>query len=247
MATKQSRPVGRTVKFAWLLVAASMLQGCTASFKPGIRGSGNVVAEARTVPEFSSIDFRGSASVRVVPNQPPQVIVTCDDNLLPFIKTEVSGGCLEIHTTKSISPTEKFHFEIQSPALTRLVVAGSGAVTVEPLATDTFELEQAGSGATKLASVTATEVQVKAAGSGGVRISGEVDSLTIKQAGSGRVDAKELVAKTVNLRAAGSGSIHVHASESFQGTSSGSGAIHCRGNPAQQEHASSGSGGIFFE
>ncbi|MGH9820691.1 MAG: GIN domain-containing protein, partial [Pyrinomonadaceae bacterium] len=59
-----------------------------------VTGSGNVVTETRDVRDFSSLDISGIFKVEVVAQKDFDVEVQADDNLMPFIKTEVRGGVL---------------------------------------------------------------------------------------------------------------------------------------------------------
>lgn len=234
-----------TFALVCLLICGCSIQinGLNVLGKPG---SGTIITEVRELPTFSNVKYGGSGSVRVVSGDVTEVAITCDDNLLEYISTEVQDDTLHISTTTGIAPTGEHHYEITCPRLSSLRLHGSGSATVDELATDDFELRLSGSGSAKLAGVRSNSISIRTSGSGGVRIAGMAKSVSITTSGSGSVDAQELTAQSVEARTSGSGSVQVHASDSFRGSTSGSGGIWCYGSPIERSESSSGSGGIQY-
>ena len=84
-------------RFLLILVTVA-LAACTT-------GSGDVVTEARSVGEFSSIEVSGALDVRltVESGAATAVSVTYDDNLQDKIITEVVGDTLELYQDGNVS------------------------------------------------------------------------------------------------------------------------------------------------
>ena len=78
-----------------ILLAGCLIESSSCDFV-GVRGSGVLKTEARTVGEFKRISSRGSADVAVKIGSPASVEVTADDNLVQYVTTEVKDGTLEI-------------------------------------------------------------------------------------------------------------------------------------------------------
>lgn len=102
MSAAASRAV--SIAMQRLLVAvplAALLAGCgTTSL---LRGSGNVVAQKRSVPSVDRIELRGSAEVVVTVGGPRAVTVRADDNIVPRIHTDVVGDVLVV-SARAASP-----------------------------------------------------------------------------------------------------------------------------------------------
>ncbi len=91
----------------------------------GIKGSGTSKTEQRNVTGFNEIEAGGAVNLEVDVGKEFSVTVEADDNLLQYIKTEVSGDTLKIYSEGKISPTAKFNVKISMPALEGLDVSGA--------------------------------------------------------------------------------------------------------------------------
>jgi hypothetical protein len=60
------------------------------------------MTEPRTVPGFSAVSLSGSGQVTIEQTGRESLTVTTDDNLLPYIKTDVKGNTLELGLQDSI-------------------------------------------------------------------------------------------------------------------------------------------------
>jgi hypothetical protein len=60
-----------------------------------IEGSGAVISEQREVQNFDRIQLTGAGDVFITQEGVELVIVEADDNLLPYIETEVRAGTLK--------------------------------------------------------------------------------------------------------------------------------------------------------
>ena len=61
-----------------------------------IKGSGNVVSETRQLTHFDRVTIFGSGHLTVVQGEQEGLTIQADDNLLPYIKSEVAGGSLKL-------------------------------------------------------------------------------------------------------------------------------------------------------
>jgi hypothetical protein len=190
-----------------------------------VRGSGNVVSEAREVGSFTEIEIRGSADVVVTVGQAESLLVEAEDNILPLVVTRVVGDRLELETPDEpeVRPTEDIVFTIGVPTLVKVGISGSGNVNVAGVAGDRFEVEISGSGT--------------------LQGTGVVGSLTVRVSGSGDFDGTDLRAGSAVVTVSGSGDAVVNVTDTLDATVSGSGDIEYLGDPAVTETIS-GSGSI---
>lgn len=192
-------------------LASFGLSGCMmGSLGGGLKGSGKVIFEDRSVDAFSGIQLDGAADIEAKIGPKTQVTIYADDNIVPLIVTRVEKGTLIIENKERISPT-KLRIVIESPKLERLGIEGAGDVSIAGLNGGSFS-----------ASIE---------GAGDIVLEGSVDKATISIEGAGDVSAYGLAAKAATVSIEGAGSIEVAASDALEATIDGAGSIRYRGNP----------------
>jgi hypothetical protein len=182
------------------------------AYSEGIRGSGVVKTESRTVGEFERIVVEGSTDVSVRAGEAQSVTASGDDNLVGFITTEVREGALFVGMKSgSYSPHTHMHVSVAVPALESVQVRGSADVDVEGLAGESFE--------------------VGIQGSGDVKASGKVGRVEASVSGSGDMKLDGLEAREARVSVSGSGDVEVWAADSLVVSIAGSGDVTYRGDP----------------
>jgi hypothetical protein len=203
-----------------ILAALLALAGC--SFN---KGSGNVVDDTRSVSGFSRISVGGNAKVIVEQNGSESLTISAEDNLLPYLTSQVRGDTLElgIQTDVSIRPTRDIVYHITVKELRGLSISGSGDVDIRNVDTD--------------------QLAIEVDGSGEITAAGRADTQTISISGAGDYQAKDLESSVTVIDIAGTGSAQVSASQSLDVTISGSGDIEYSGDPSVTKSIS-GSGEV---
>jgi hypothetical protein len=208
----------------WLLACCTVFM--TACMFTGIAGSGKIVTEPRTVSDFSAVSLSGSGRVIVEQTGTESLTVTTDDNLLPYIKTEVHGNTLELGTKDpmtNLNPTEDVIYKLTVKKLDDVRISGSGQADVK--------------------SLTENQLQVRISGSGDMTGQGTVDDLDLRISGSGSYSGQQLKSKRATVGVSGSGSVLVYASDSLKASVSGSGSVEYVGDPQVTSNVS-GSGSV---
>jgi hypothetical protein len=189
------------------------------------QGSGNAVAQTRSVGAFTGVELAGGNIVSIRVGAPRSVVVHADDNLLHRVTTAVQGGHLVIgQTSGSFSTKTPMRVEVTTPSLDTITLSGSGIVTV--------------------AGVDGASFTIAVPGSGVVRASGTTSRLDVSVAGSGDAELYDLAAKDVHASVPGSGRVAVTATQSLDASISGSGAVTYAGNPPQVTTHVTGSGAV---
>jgi hypothetical protein len=205
-----------------LLYQLDVFEGSSSST---IDGSGVPATQARAVGEFTGVELGGSNNVVIRVGEEQSVVVKADDNLVDRVTTEVQSGTLVIaNTPGSFSTKSPMSVEVSVPTLDTLQLTGSGNIVVDGIQTESLTVDLPGSG-TLTGSGTATHLEVTVGGSGTVQFT-------------------RLVADDVRAVVSGSGSIFVTATESLDGSVSGSGAILYTGNPPDVTRNVTGTGAI---
>jgi Putative auto-transporter adhesin, head GIN domain len=188
---------------------------------------GPVRTEHRPLPAYSSIRVDASADVTFSISERPGVAVTAPENVLPLIRTDVSGGNLVIGLQGSVVLSSPIVIAATAPALEAIDLSGSGKVNA--------------------AGLVGPQLDVSLGGSGVVTASGNVGHIAIRLSGSGDVDVAGIRATEVSGAISGSGTIRAFASDRVEARISGSGEFIVLGNPPGRATNVSGSGQILFQ
>ena len=192
--------------------------------KNNIQGSGNIISESRELNNFTSIILLGSIDVNIKTSESNNCVVVADDNLIPFIKTEVVNNKLNISLNESYSSEEKLVVNINTPNYDEVSLSGSGNINILDFKNNNLSLN--------------------ISGSGNITGNGEVETLVVKINGSGNLMSKEIKSKSATITINGSGDAEVFASDSISAKINGSGNIEYFGNPENVDSIINGSGDI---
>lgn len=202
-----------------LTFAALALAGCHVT---GIRGNGDVITEARPVPDFTSVEADGALTI-TWSNGPAALEIKTDENLLRHIETKVSGRKLRIHTRHDLNPTKGVRVTLSSSGMSSARLKGAVRLTATKLSGPGFYLEAMG--ATRIVA------------------DGSVNELMATMSGASKLDAESLQAENVELSITGAGKAEVAASKNLKVAISGAGKVTYTGNPEIERHIS-GAGSV---
>ena len=88
---------------------------------------------------FSAVSLGGAGHVVIEQTGTESLAVTTDDNLLPYIRTEVRGHTLELGFTDSLTnprPTHDVVFKLTVKTIEGLDLSGSGSAVAKGLDSD---------------------------------------------------------------------------------------------------------------
>ena len=216
------------------------------NYRESVRGNGNITTESRSVSSFKDIRLSGSMNVHLIKGAAYSVEIKGEENILPYIETNVADGKLiikyadgvNINTRRDVTVT------VTLPELQEVDITGSGDITGNTKFTgnDEIELGVTGSGNMKL-EVDAPAIEAKITGSGDIYLSGNTKNIKCSTTGSGKIEATELKAENAVVKTLGSGSINVFASIKLDATVNGSGDITYKGG-ASVNSKINGSGSV---
>jgi len=210
----------------------------------GVRGSGDVISESRSVSGFTQVMFKGSGRVSVEVTGEESLTIEAEENLMPLLTSEVENGVLVLGSNEAISPTQDIVYTITVDRLDGVTIQGSGELSAPDVETSAFEAIASGSGELFLPNLTTQELVVRISGSGDAQVSGSASHLELDVSGSGSYLGQDLVAMTANVDNSGSGDATVNVRDNLKATLSGSGSIIYFGEPASVDSSVSGSGEI---
>lgn len=209
-------------------------------------GNGQVVTEARQVPEFDGVSTAGSIDLVVRQAATQAVELQGDSNLLPLVETVVEGRKLVVRWKRgeSVSHRQPLVVRIDAVKLATLASAGSGDITVDGVKTPALKVSLSGSADARLKDLATEQLEIVVAGSSDVRAAGSARQLTVRIAGSGDVHLADLVADEVRIKIAGSGDASVRAEKSLEVSIAGSGDVTWTGAATQVKSSTAGSGTV---
>ncbi|MDB5963394.1 MAG: hypothetical protein JWP59_4688 [Massilia sp.] len=209
-------------------------------------GNGSLAHEVRQVDTVSSLAVSGPLEVNVRVGPATALTVDADSNLLPLIRSEVTGGVLRLWVEGSLRSTNGLRVTYSTPSLTELRASGSGRLTVNDLNGQALDFSKSGSGSTILTGQVGN-LDVGHSGSGQINAYGlRSTSARVKQSGSGRTALGPVQGGELSVRVSGSGSVQASgAVNALNARTSGSGGADLTGVSSEQaDLTTSGSGSI---
>lgn len=197
-----------------------------------VRGSGNIEKEEREVSGFDEVSFSGTGNLIITQGEEESLLVEADDNILPLIETDVSGGKLNISYKwgYNIVPTSNTIFYLSVIDLNEVSLSGAGKIDCEDFETDKLKFKLTGAGDIYF-NIFAEKLEINSSGAGNLNLSGEVESQKVDISGVGRYNAKELESKECDINVTGAGSATVNVSEELYVVISGVGNVNYTGSP----------------
>jgi hypothetical protein len=210
-----------------------------------IKGSGTLITQERPLNNFTNIQANGCYNLVITQDTFQKVVIKTDDNIMPYIKTEVSKGELKIFFSdrfRHYSPTSITVY-ISSSLIEDIGLAGSGTIrSTNQLKSKRPHYSVSGSGSINL-SVIAETIETSVAGSGNIELKGSASSVKYNISGSGNINAIALTCPDVKVKISGSGDCFVNAGTSLDVNISGSGRVQYKGAPRITQ-SMSGSGKV---
>jgi len=200
-----------------------------------INGDGNVKKESRTVADFNSLSSHGAINVTISYGNSNSIQVEADDNLLPYIETNVENGKLIIQTKKNVNlrTRRKIIVSVSMIKINALQLSGSGNIDGNGsfTADEETKIMLSGSGNIHLTSGTFKNLNLAISGSGNILVKGgSANSVLVAVSGSGNADCSGITADQADVKISGSGNAKVNVSKSLTANISGSGNVYYKGN-----------------
>jgi len=261
----------RVLSGALLLAITLSAAGCPALVPGGVQmtrvtGSGTPTQEERSVGGFTGVDLAGQGALTITLGDRARLVIEADDNLLPYLETELHGGILRLQTQSGINlhPRSPIRYRLTARTLDTVILSGSGSIEAPDLQSPRFaakisgsgdlatgelraaevRLDISGSGNARLGAVRAERVKTTISGSGEVHIEGgEAAQQSVAISGSGDYQAGALASAEARVQLSGSGDAAIQAREHLQTRISGCGSVRYAGDPTV-EQAISGSGRV---
>lgn len=224
---------------AYCLVALPLLLAATAllsfsSQNERIKGNGNVKQESRDASAFTDISTSGVYKVIIEQGTTHSIRVEAEDNLLPYIVTDISRGELSIHSKKgyNIQPTKDIKVYITLQKVDKLSASGaSGFTSKGKLTSDRIRLDFSGAADANL-DIRTHELKVGLSGASNVTLKGNTDKADYGISGAADISALDLATDEAKVGISGTGKANVFVQKSLNVVISGMGNVKYKGEPS---------------
>ena len=193
-----------------------------------IEGNDIIRKETREVTaNFKGVVSEGDFEIQLIQDTVFGIEIMADENILPYIRTEVRGGTLylDYETNRCVRTTRIVEIDIHMQEIEDIVMHGSGAIWCNNLFTNNLNVLLDGSGEIEIYSLDAIFVNASIPGSGKIELVGDCEETDFEVSGSGQIRADELRHNENYSSIPGSGDILVWAMDEIRGKISGSGII----------------------
>src|SRR5689334_5963874 len=121
-----------------------------------MQGSGNVITEKRDVSGYHTVALSGIGDLLIDQNGAEGLVIEGEDNILPFIRSEVRDGTLHIGPEpihEALNPTRPLRYNLSVRSLDSVKVSGAGHANAARLESGTFSLALSGAGGLQIDSL----------------------------------------------------------------------------------------------
>ncbi len=227
------------MKYLFLFFIVSIAVGCNNSK----RGSGNIIKETRSVNTFDGIAASRAVSVDVQIGTPASVIVETDDNIMPFVETNVSNGILKINL-RDINNLRNstVYVHVIAPEIKSLNTSASAEITSSDVIVASEKLVlKASSGSSIDVKIDAPSVKGDASSGAEIKGAGKTRDVNSNSSSGATINFSDLQAETAKASASSGGSASIFASISIVANASSGGEIKFKGGATSvQKNVSSG-------
>ncbi len=234
--------------FTTLLIAAlfagisGLVTGCNSLI--GIHGDGNVLKETRKVSAFDGIEVSGAFDIVLKQGAVEEVTVEADANLLPVIRTDVTGGTLRIETRKPVQHSTVMKVYVTVKDLKRIDVSGAvdistdGRITVPELS-----LDASGASDSEF-DIAVQKLKLECSGASKMKFSGTAVDVNMDLSGASDIFGYDLLAVNYDIEISGAGNAQISVSNRIRAEISGAGSVKYKGSPTEVDQSVSGAGSI---
>ncbi|RWX02506.1 head GIN domain-containing protein [Flavobacterium cerinum] len=210
----------------------------------GIKGSGNVTTENRTVTgDFTTVNVDDGMEVIIEQGPQSSITVEADDNLQKHIKTEVKNGELYISSDQNISNGAK-RITVRLTDIKSISCDGGSSIKSSGLLKgNSIDLSSDGGSSVEVR-VEAKNLNCDSSGGSSLAIVGMAHNIEADASSGSSIEANKLTAHNVKADASSGSSITVNPIDKLTADASSGSTIYYVGTPSKMEKNSDSGGNI---
>lgn len=225
------------ISLSTLIILSMMLSACQIiPFINVVRGSGNVITEARSVSGFNNVRLNGAGRLVITQGSEESLQIQAEDNIMEQLVSNVTDDTLvlgyqEQNWLNTILPSRIITYTLSVINLSDLTINGAGDIEIDALQSEMVSLALNGAGQIVINNLTADSLTVNITGTGMINISGQATSQSVKIEGAGNYQAGDLQTTSSEIEINGLGNSTVWATNTLNVTIKGGGSVGYFGNP----------------
>ena len=230
--------VGGLVVESWDYDEADEILGALAVTAPEEPVTEPEGGESRDVSDFQAVSLQGVGTLVLTQGETESLTIEAEPKVLRRIETVVDGGTLIIRPERSFNTDEPITYRLTFRQLNAIELAGAGQVEAQQLDADQLRLLVSGSGAISIADLTANTLDVQGSGNMRAELAGTVDTQTVVIGGASQYNAGDLASRVATVSAEAAARATVRVSEQLDAQASGTARIEYIGDPDVSESVS---------
>lgn len=239
--------VSRFYLLALMLANFYIFQSCE-NIDQEIVGSGIEVEEERTYTDYSEIEVKGDFNITIVSDSNYSLVIVGDNNIIPFINTQIDGNKLKIYTDEDVQISNAdIEIKISLPELTSFVSQGNVSVSSQDtIIGNVLAIDSDGKSNLDL-KLEINYLTVNLRGASTSVFEGIASECLLDLAGNILLTSNLMEVSDLDLTKEGNVTASVFTSDKLVVNSKGTGDIFCYGNPGYIEQDMKGNGKLILQ
>jgi hypothetical protein len=199
--------------------------------------AGERVTQSRAVRGFHEIDLAAAARVIVKQGARESLTLVADRRLLPYLRTPVRAGRLEIDQTDEGHhrfDDECLHetvVHVTVVNLSALFLSGAGSFEMGSFRGRELAVDISGAGSIRIGRLSLGRLVLDVSGAGSLVAAGQATSQRVTMSGAGSFSGERLASQSAHVTISGTGEADINASRTLDVIISGVGGVRYVGNP----------------
>ena len=212
-----------------------------------ISGNGKVVKEERNLSGFHEISVRNAIHLYLSQGKTEKVTVETDENIQPYLITEVVNGELKIGMKGNINQVRTLNVYVTAKQVNALESSSAAKIQSEGnLEAGDLEISSSSGSAVKL-TVNCNKLQVKSSSGSALTLSGSAQSIETESSSGTALNALDLKAEKGEMEASSGAAVLVQITKESRARASSGAHISVKGNPAIRDSDSSSGGSVSYK
>jgi hypothetical protein len=251
------------LRFSLLLLTASLLSSCVYYSGSGggwrgfgdfytLEGSSRSVTEIRQVSGIRRVSLDNQGDLSIMLGDTESLVVEAEDNLMPYIITDVRDGELRIYNEgrQWFRNREPIRYFLTVRSLEGIEIGSTGSVDAPDLNADRFDIDIRSTGNLVMGTLEAGDVDINVSSTGDVMLrrlnasrldvsisstghvsirGGHVSGQEIRISSTGNYEAMDLDSNVADVRLSSTGSAFISVNDYLEATLNSTGSLHYRG------------------
>ena len=211
-----------------------------------VSGNGKVVKEERNLSGFHEIAVKNAIKLVITQGNTEKVVVETDENIQPYLVTEVVNGSLNIGMKGNINQVNTLNVYVTAKELSSLESSSAAKIISEgSIKAKDMTISSSSGSAVKL-EINCQQLKVKTSSGSSISLAGSTQSIDTESSSGASLNAAEVKAERGEMEASSGASVQVQVTKESKARASSGAHITVKGNPAIRDSDSSSGGSVSY-